>query len=123
MTLAAPAVAVLLNETVACNCVLDRKVVGKAVPFHWTTEEDAKFVPLTVSVKGPLLASAELGVRPEIVGGGVVTVKSTPLLAPPFTVTTTFPLVAPAGTGTVMPVSVQLVGIPCVPLKDTVLVP
>lgn len=52
-----------------------------------------------------------------------VVVKLTPLLAAPFTVTTTLPLVAPLGTGTEMVVSVQLVGVADVPLKLTVLVP
>src|SRR6266853_3944717 len=51
------------------------------------------------------------------------TVKLTPLLATPLTVTTTFPVVAPAGTGTVMLVAFQLVGVPAVPLNVTVLVP
>jgi len=51
------------------------------------------------------------------------TVKLTPLLATPLTVTTTFPVVAPAGTGTVMLVALQLVGVPAVPLNVTVLVP
>src|SRR5229473_1355328 len=51
------------------------------------------------------------------------TVKLTPLLATPLTVTTTFPVVAPAGTGTVMLVAFQLVGVPAVPLNVTVMVP
>jgi hypothetical protein len=50
-------------------------------------------------------------------------VKLTPLLAEPPTVTTTLPLVAPAGTGTVMLVALQLVGVAEAPLKVTVLVP
>ena len=52
-----------------------------------------------------------------------VTVKLTPLLATPPTVTTTFPVVAPAGTGTTMLVAFQLVGVAAVPLNVTVLVP
>ena len=56
-------------------------------------------------------------------GAGVVTVKLTPLLATPPTVTTTFPVVAPLGTGTTMLVALQLVGVPTVPLNITVLVP
>ncbi len=52
-----------------------------------------------------------------------MTVKVTPLLATPPTVTTTFPVVAPLGTGTVMLVALQLVGVPAVPLNVTVLVP
>jgi len=45
------------------------------------------------------------------------------LLATPPTVTTTFPVVALAGTGTTMLVADQVVGMPVVPLKVTVLVP
>src|SRR5712671_8220323 len=55
--------------------------------------------------------------------GGVVTVKATPLLASPPTVTTTLPVVAPAGTGTRMLVADQVVGVAVVPLNVTVLVP
>ena len=55
--------------------------------------------------------------------GGVVTVKGTPLLACPTTVTTTLPVVAPEGTGTMMLVSLQLVGLAATPLNVTVLVP
>jgi hypothetical protein len=58
--------------------------------------------------------------------GGVVsavTVNPTPLLATPPTVTTTFPVVAPAGTGATMLVALQLVGVAAVPLNFTVLVP
>jgi len=50
-------------------------------------------------------------------------VKLTPLLATPLTVTTTFPLVAPAGTGTAIVASVQLDGEAGAPLNVTVLVP
>ena len=48
------------------------------------------------------------------------TVKFTPLLASPLIVTTTFPLVALAGTGTTIDVVVQLVGVAVVPLNVTV---
>jgi hypothetical protein len=57
-----------------------------------------------------------------ILGGGT-TVKLTPLLAWLETVTTTFPVVAPLGTGTTILVALQLVGVPAVPLNLTVLVP
>ncbi len=46
-----------------------------------------------------------------------------PLLANPPTVTTKSPLVAPAGIGTVMAVTLQLIGVAVIPLKLTVLVP
>jgi hypothetical protein len=54
---------------------------------------------------------------------GIVTVKLTPLLATPFTVTTTFPVVAPEGTAVAMLVVVQLVAAAAFPLNVTVLVP
>ena len=53
----------------------------------------------------------------------VVTVKLTPLLGTPLSVTTTLPVVAPEGTGTTMLEAFQLVGVAGVPLKVTVLVP
>src|SRR5258708_4994693 len=53
----------------------------------------------------------------------VVTVKYTPKLETPPTVTKTFPVVAPAGTGTVILVVLQAVGFAAVPLKVTVLDP
>jgi hypothetical protein len=58
-----------------------------------------------------------------ILGPGTLTVKFTPLLATPPTVTTTFPVVAPAGTSTTMLVAVQLVAVTAIPLNFTVLVP
>jgi hypothetical protein len=51
------------------------------------------------------------------------TVKFTPLLDVPPTLTTTFPVVAPLGTGATILVALQLVGVAVVPLKVTVLVP
>ena len=62
----------------------------------------------------------EVGARLFTLG---VTVKLTPLLACPLTVTITGPVVAAAGTGTAMLVALQLVGVAVVPLKVTVLVP
>src|SRR6201988_3646473 len=55
-------------------------------------------------------------------GGGVVTVKAMPLLVCVPTVTVTLPVVAPVGTGTVMLVALQLVGVAVVPLNLTRLV-
>ena len=78
-----------------------------------------KFVPTTVTAvpTGPLV-----GVR-LVMLGGTVTVNDTPGLACPPTVTTTEPVVAPAGTGTTMLVADQLVGVAVVPLKRMVLLP
>jgi hypothetical protein len=51
-----------------------------------------------------------------------VTVNTTALLATPPTVTTTFPVVALAGTDVTMLVTLQLVTVAAVPLNVTVLV-
>src|SRR6266436_1114016 len=51
------------------------------------------------------------------------TVKLTPLLPTPETVTTTFPVVAPLGTGATILVAFQLVGVTAVPLNVSVLSP
>lgn len=59
----------------------------------------------------------------RVATGGAVTGKFTALLAIPWTVTTTLPVVAPAGTGTTMVVLFQLVGLPLAPLNEIVLVP
>lgn len=64
----------------------------------------------------------DVGLKLVMLGVGR-TVKATALLAKPFTVTTTFPVVAPAGTGTTMLVGPQLVGVAGVPSNVTVLLP
>src|SRR5256884_3129387 len=93
-------------------------------------------VPLNVTVLVPCVApkfapvivtdaptNPDVGFRPVMLGPGVVTVKLTPMLATPPTVTTTFPVVAPAGTGTTISVTLHLVYVAPIPLKVTVLVP
>src|SRR5262249_28657208 len=62
------------------------------------------------------------GDRLVSVGVGT-TVNVSVLLASPPTVTTTLPVVAPAGTGTTMLVAAHVVGVAVVPLNVTVLVP
>ena len=64
----------------------------------------------------------EYGVKLEMLGGTTI-VKFTALLAKLPTVTITFPVVAPAGTGTAILVAVQLVGVAAAPLNATVLLP
>jgi len=98
----AGAAAIPLNVTVLVPCV---------VP---------KFVPVIVT---DVPTNPDVGFKLAMLGAGTVTVKLTPLLATPPTVTTTLPLVAPAGTGAVMLVALQLVGVPAIPLNVTVLVP
>ncbi|MGB2636896.1 MAG: hypothetical protein WAM58_23415 [Candidatus Acidiferrum sp.] len=65
----------------------------------------------------------EVGEMLVMFGAAVPTSKPYGLLATPPTVTTTLPVVAPVGTGTLMEVALQLVGVPVVPLNVTVLVP
>lgn len=78
-----------------------------------------KFVPVIVT---GVAIGPEVGLRLVIVGVGR-TVKLTPLLATPLTVTTTLPVVAALGTGTVMLPALQFVGVAATPLNVTVLVP
>ena len=94
-----------------------------AVPLNFTVLEPwvaPKFVPVIV-IDDP--TAPDVALRLVMLGGGIVTVKFTPLLATPPTVTTTFPVVAPLGTGTAILVALQLVGVPAVPLNWTTLVP
>src|SRR5438309_10889925 len=58
-----------------------------------------KLAPVTVT---DVPRTPDVGLSPVMFGGGTVTVKFTPLLATPPTVTTTFPVVAPLGTGATM---------------------
>jgi len=93
---------VLLNLTVLVPCV---------VP---------KFAPVIVT---DVPTNPDAGFTLLMLGAAVATVKLVPLLATPPTVTTTFPVVAPVGTGATMLVALQLVGTAAVPLNLTVLVP
>jgi hypothetical protein len=100
------------------------QLVGVAVvPLNFTVLVPwvaPKFAPVIVTV---VPISPEAGFKLVMLGAGTVTVKLTPLLAAPPTVTTTFPVVAPAGTSATMLVALQLVGVAVVPLNLTVLVP
>jgi len=102
--------------------VADQLVGVAAVPLNVTVLEPLfprKPVPLIVTAVpiGPLDGDRLVSVGP------VATVKVSALLATPPTVTTTLPVVAPAGTGTLMLVADHAVGVAAVPLKVTVLVP
>ena len=72
---------------------------------------------ITTDTPGP----AEAGEIPVI--AGCVTLNATPLLATLFTVTTTLPVVAPDGTGTLMLVALQVFTVAARPLNFTVLAP
>jgi 3-deoxy-D-manno-octulosonic-acid transferase len=102
--------------------VLDHVVGVAVVPLNVIVLEPfvaPKFAPATVTdvPTGPLFGVSVVSV------GGTFTVKVRPLLARPPTVTTTFPVVAPAGTGTTMLVFDHVVGVAVVPLNVIVLVP
>jgi hypothetical protein len=103
--------------------VLFQVVAVAAVPLKVTVLLPCvapKFVPVIVTGV-PMVP--EVGLRVLIVGAEAVTEKLTPLLARPPTVTTTLPVVAPAGTVTAMLVLLQVVAVAVVPLKVTVLLP
>lgn len=70
---------------------------------------EPKLVPVIVT-EAP--AIPEVGFKLVMLGGGGITVKLTPLLAIPPTVTRTLPVVAVVGTGTLILVSLQLEGFP-----------
>jgi hypothetical protein len=102
--------------------VADQLVGVAVVPLNFTVLVPCvapKFVPVIVTdvPTGPLVGDR------VVMLGATVTVKLTPLLARLFTVTTTLPVAAPAGTGATMLVADQLVGVAVVPLNFTVLVP
>ena len=58
-------------------------MVVRLAPFHWTTDEEMKFVPVTVRVKAEPPAEAEVGLIEVRVGAGLPIVKGTPLEVPP----------------------------------------
>jgi len=94
------------------------------------------FTPSNVTVLVPCVApkfapeivtavpiTPEFGLKVVMFGEELVTVKLDPLLAWPPTVTTTLPVTAPAGTGTTMLASLQLVAAAFTPPNITVLLP
>src|SRR3989454_351287 len=98
-------------------------VAVAAVPLNLTVLDPCvapKFAPAIVT-EVPI--NPDVGFKLVMLGAGTVTVKLKPLLATPPTVTTTFPVVAPAGTGTTMLVALQLVAVAVVPLNLTLLDP
>jgi hypothetical protein len=102
--------------------VFDQLVGVAVVPLNFTVlvpRVVPKFVPVIVTevATGPLVGER------FVMLGGTATVKVSALLATPPTVTTTPPVVAPAGTVATMLVLDQLVGVAVVPLKVSVLVP
>jgi hypothetical protein len=121
VTITVPLIAPL--GTGATMLVTFQLVGDAAVPLNLTV-----LVPCVAPKFAPLIVMAapttpEVGFRLVILGAADDTVKVTPLLATPPTVTTTLPVVAPLGTGAAMLVALQLVGVAAVPLNLTVLLP
>jgi hypothetical protein len=110
--------AVILTELQAVGAIDPADVpLKETVLVPW---DEPKFAP-EIKTKAP--TAPDDGLRLVIPGGGGITVKFTPLLPTPVTDTTTFPVVAPAGTVTWILVSLQLVGAAIVPLKASLLFP
>jgi len=77
-------VATSAAEMAACNWLGEMKVVGRGVPFSWTTEDEfTKPVPFTVSVKAGAPARTELGFKDAMVGAGSLMVSVEPPDVPP----------------------------------------
>ena len=79
-------------------------------------------VPWLVPKFTPVMATDEpttpaVGLKLLMLGADAFTVKLIPLLATPPTVTTTLPVVAPAGTGTTILDALQLVAVAVEPLN------
>lgn len=99
-----------------------QKVGVAAVPLNVTVLELWVSRKLEPEIVIAVPTEPEVCERLLIAGAGS-RVKFTPSLATPPTVTTTFPVVAAVGTGTVMLVAVHAVGVADVPLNVTVLEP
>src|SRR5439155_1675655 len=80
---AVPAVAMSLAEIAACSRVLLTKVVDRSLPFHRTTDEAMKFVPVAVRVNPAPPATALLGEIELSVGTRLLIVNVHALELPP----------------------------------------
>jgi len=108
----------------AATMLLVLQLVGVAViPLNLTV-----FVPCVAPKFAPEIVTdvptiPDVGFSPLMLGAADDTVKLTPLLDTPPTVTTTFPVVAPLGTAATMLLVLQLVGVAVIPLNLIVFVP
>jgi hypothetical protein len=93
-----------------------------AIPLNLTVLDPRVAPKFTPEIPTDRPTGPEVG-DTEMIVGTALTVNAAPLLATPFTVTTTLPAVAPQGTGAQMLVALQLVGVAAVPLNVTVLDP
>ena len=97
VTVLVPEVSMSLLEIEAVIWVEDTKVVVRFDPFHLTTEVGVKPLPLTVRVKAPLFLVREEGLKLDMAGSGLLTVKVWELEVPPpgLELTTVTGIVAP----------------------------
>jgi hypothetical protein len=107
VTLAVPAVLMSAAGTCAVNIEALTYVVGRAAPFHSTTEEPMKLLPLTVSVKAVPPAVALAGDSDVATGRGLTLLMvnvTAPEVPPPgvglMTVTLAVPMVLMADAAT-----------------------
>lgn len=114
MTVTFPEVAFVGTKTLI-EVALQLDTVA-AVPLKLTVPEDPKLLPLIVTLVPTGPEEGDMPVTGDTVNG-------TPLLGTPATVTTTFPVVAPLGTGAVILVVLQAVGTAAWPLNVMGLVP
>ncbi len=108
--------------TGATMLVALQAVGAAAVPLNWTVLAPCDAPKLLPAIVTDVPTAPDVGLTLVILGG-VVTAKVTPLLDVPFTVTTTGPVVAPAGTGATMLAALHMVDVAAVPLNQTVLAP
>jgi len=120
VTTTAVALAVVKLGTTTVRAVAVQFTCVTAVPPKLTVLEPCALPKPVPNIVILVPTGPEVWLRKLMLG---TTVKSTPLLATPPTVTTTLPVAAPEGTGTTMLVALQLLGVAVVPLKVTVLVP
>jgi xanthosine utilization system XapX-like protein len=83
VTFTEPAVAMSVARIAAVICVALTKVVALAAPLKFTTDEELKFVPFTVSVKPAPPAVALVGEIDVVVGTGLLTGKFMGAEGPP----------------------------------------
>src|SRR3989440_6085858 len=84
MTGAVPGVAMSFAEIAARSSVLLKKVVDRAVPFHRTTDEAMKFVPVAIRVNPAPPAATLVGEIELSVGAGLLLIVNVCALeAPP----------------------------------------
>jgi hypothetical protein len=110
------------DGTVAMMLVSLQMATGTAVPLSVIA-----LLPWVAPKPVPVIATSDpttpdVGDSPVMLNVSI-TVKLIALLETPFAFTSTFPVVAPKGTGTAILVAFQLVGVAIVPLNVTVLVP